>query len=37
LSRLLLRAGAKLTPQILDRLRDMAALTPLPEAVWIIE
>jgi CheY-like chemotaxis protein len=34
--RLLLRAGSKLSPQVLDRLRDMAALTGLAETVWIL-
>ena len=35
--RLLLRAGTKLSPLILGRLRDMAALTGLAETVWIVE
>jgi len=35
--RLLLRAGSKLSPQILDRLHDMAALTGLAETVWILD
>ena len=35
--RLLLRAGSKLSPAIIDRLQDMAALTDLAESVWILE
>ena len=35
--RLLLRAGSRLSPAILDRLRDLATLTGLAETVWILE
>lgn len=35
--RLLLRAGTKLSPQILERVRDMTTLAGLAETVWIIE
>jgi hypothetical protein len=35
--RLLSRAGSRLSPPILDRLREMAALTGLAEPVWILE
>ena len=35
--RLLLRAGSRLSPHILERLHDMAALTGLAETVWILE
>ena len=35
--RLLLRAGSKLSLPILERLRDLAALTGLAETVWILK